>query len=114
MMMCALALVCSGRRTPAIASRLPGPTCGPWWTARTFTSEEVEKYYRTRVNPQGQPPSQEEALTLELNILEELINNQILLERATKLNLVATDGEVEDKFTELPRVPSPRMNSSAS
>jgi peptidyl-prolyl cis-trans isomerase SurA len=53
------------------------------------------------VNPEGQAPSQEEALSLKLNVLDELINNEILLERAKKLNLQASDGEVEDKFTEL-------------
>src|SRR6202171_4609648 len=63
--------------------------------------DEVEKYYRTRVNPEGQEPSQEESLSLKLNVLEELINNEILLERAKKLNLEASDGEVEDKFTEM-------------
>ena len=63
--------------------------------------DEVDKYYRTRVNPEGQEPSQEEALSLKLNVLDELIINEILLERAKKLNLEASDGEVEDKFTEL-------------
>jgi len=63
--------------------------------------DEVEKYYHTRVNPEGPEPSQEEALSLKLNVLDELINNEILLERAKKLNLEATDGEVEDKFTEM-------------
>ncbi len=63
--------------------------------------EEIDKYYRTRVNPEGQEPSQEESLSLKLNVLDELINNEILLERAKKLNLEASDGEVEDKFTEL-------------
>src|SRR5271156_3681938 len=62
---------------------------------------DVDKYYRTRVNPEGQEPSQEEALSLKLNVIEQLINNEILLERAKKLNLEASDGEVEDKFTEL-------------
>ncbi|HJY88274.1 MAG TPA: peptidylprolyl isomerase [Candidatus Acidoferrales bacterium] len=62
--------------------------------------DEVEKYYRSRVNPEGQAPSQEEALSLKLNILDELINNEILLERAKKSGLEASDGEVEDKFTE--------------
>src|SRR5271156_5350165 len=62
---------------------------------------DVDKYYRTRVNPEGQEPSQEEALSLKLNVLDELINNEILLERAKKLNLEASDGEVEDKFTEM-------------
>jgi peptidyl-prolyl cis-trans isomerase SurA len=63
--------------------------------------DEVEKYYKSQVNPEAQEPSQEEALSLKLNVIEQLINNEILLERAKKLNLEASDGEVEDKFTEL-------------
>jgi len=63
--------------------------------------EEVDKYYRTRVNPEGQEPSLEESLSQKLNVLDELIYNEILLEKAKKLNLEASDGEVEDKFTEL-------------
>ena len=63
--------------------------------------DDVDKYYRTRVNPEGQEPSQEEALSLKLNVLDELINNEILIERAKKLSMEASDGEVEDKFTEL-------------
>ena len=61
--------------------------------------DEVDKYYRTRVNPEGQEPSQEESLSLKLNVLDELIINEVLLERAKKLGLEASDGEVEDKFT---------------
>src|SRR5947207_6956878 len=63
--------------------------------------DEVDKYYRTRVNPEGQEPSQEESLSLKLNVQDELIVNEVLLERAKKLNLEASDGEVEDKFTEM-------------
>jgi len=61
---------------------------------------EVEKYYKSRLNPQAPTPSQEEALSLTLNVLDELINNDILIQRAKKLGLEATDGQVEDKFTE--------------
>ena len=61
---------------------------------------EAEKYYKSRLNPQAPTPSQEEALSLTLNVLDELINNDILIQRAKKLGLEATDGEVEDKFTE--------------
>jgi len=63
--------------------------------------EEVEKYYKTRINPEAQETSPEEVLSGKLNVVEQLINNEILLERAKKLNLEASDGEVEDKFTEL-------------
>lgn len=61
---------------------------------------EAEKYYKSRLNQQAPTPSQEEALSLTLNVLDELINNDILIQRARKLGLEATDGEVEDKFTE--------------
>src|SRR6202035_5107759 len=40
------------------------------------------------------------ALSLKLNVLDELVNNHILLQQAKKLGLEAADGEVEDKFTE--------------
>lgn len=63
--------------------------------------DEVEKYYRTRINPEAQETSPEEVLSGKLNVVEQLVNNEILLERAKKLNLEASDGEVEDKFTEL-------------
>jgi peptidyl-prolyl cis-trans isomerase SurA len=63
--------------------------------------EEVDKFYRTQVNPEGQEPSLEESLSKKLNVLDELIYNEILLEKAKKLNLEASDGEVEDKFTEM-------------
>jgi peptidyl-prolyl cis-trans isomerase SurA len=63
--------------------------------------DEVEKYYKTRINPEAQETSPEDVLSGKLNVVEQLINNEILLERAKKLNLEASDGEVEDKFTEL-------------
>ena len=65
-----------------------------------ITRAEVDKYYRTQLNPDAPQPSQDEALSLKLNVLDELINNHILLEKAKTLGLQAADGEVEDKFTE--------------
>jgi peptidyl-prolyl cis-trans isomerase SurA len=63
--------------------------------------DEVEKYYRTRINPEAQDTAPEEVLSGKLNVVEQLIQQEILLERAKKQNLEASDGEVEDKFTEL-------------
>ncbi len=90
---CALAASCKKQEAP-------GPDVWAVVNGKEIKRQEVEKYYRGRINPEGPPPSQEEGLTLKLSILDELINNEILLERASKLNLVASDGEVEDKFTE--------------
>ncbi len=79
----------------------PSPDVWAAVNGKNIYRDQVDKYYRTRVNPEGQEPSPEEVLSLKLNVLDELINNEILLERAKKLNLEASDGEVEDKFTEL-------------
>jgi peptidyl-prolyl cis-trans isomerase SurA len=78
----------------------PGPDVWAAVNGKQIARSEVEKYYRTRVNAEAPEPSQEEALSLKLSILDELVNNEIMLERATKMNLIASDAEVEDKFTE--------------
>jgi peptidyl-prolyl cis-trans isomerase SurA len=90
---CAFAASCKKEQAP-------GPDVWAVVDGKEVARSEVEKSYRSRVNPEGPPPSQEEALSLELTILDQLVNNEILLERANKLNLVASDAEVEDKFTE--------------
>jgi peptidyl-prolyl cis-trans isomerase SurA len=65
---------------------------------------EVEKYYRSRQQSQGTPPngdlSHDEALSMKLSILDQLINNEILFQRAKALNLVASDAEVESRFAQ--------------
>ena len=78
----------------------PGPDVWGVVNGKEIHRDEVEKLFRSRVNAQGPAPAQEEALSLKLSILDELINSEILLERAQKMNLVASDAEVEDKFTE--------------
>ena len=78
----------------------PGPDVWAVVNGKEILRQDVEKLFKSRVNPDAPAPSQEEALSLQLSILDELINSEILLERATKNNLVASDAEVEDKFTE--------------
>ena len=48
----------------------------------------------------GQTPSPEEASTLRLNILSQMINDEMLMQRAAADKLVATEDEVNVKFTE--------------
>jgi peptidyl-prolyl cis-trans isomerase SurA len=86
----------------AACGKQQAPSADVWAVVngKEIRRDEVEKYYRSVVQPDAKPPSDEEILTLKLNILDELINNEILLERARKLGVEATDGEVEDKFTE--------------
>ncbi|MDE3171318.1 MAG: SurA N-terminal domain-containing protein [Acidobacteriota bacterium] len=78
----------------------PGPDVWAVVDGKQILRQDVERVYRSRVNSEAPAPSHEEQLSLELSILDELINSQILLDRAEKMNLVASDEEVEDRFTQ--------------
>ncbi len=79
----------------------PGPDVWAVVNGKEIRREEVEKLYRSQLALDQPPPPHEQALSMKLAILDELINNEILLERARKLGMEATDGEVEDKFIEM-------------
>ena len=81
----------------------PSPDVWAVVNGQEIKRDEVEKYYRSSANPEAQETSPEETLSLKLDILEELVRNEILIQRARKLGLEASDGEVEDKFTETKR-----------
>ena len=78
----------------------PGPDVWAIVDGKQVMRQDVEKVFRSRVNAEAPAPSQEEALSLKLGILDQLIDSEILLERADKMNLVASDAEVDQKFTE--------------
>jgi peptidyl-prolyl cis-trans isomerase SurA len=64
---------------------------------------EVDKIYAAQLanNPQQQQPAADQADSLKLNILHELIVEEIVEQRAAKQNLTATDAEVDAKLSEM-------------
>jgi len=52
---------------------------------RKISRTEVEKYYQGQTAEAPQKPGEEQADTLRLNILKELIDNELLMQRAEKL-----------------------------
>ena len=91
---CLLAASCQKDSAP------PGPDVWAVVNGKQITRADVERAFRSRLNADAPDPSQDEALSLKLSILDELINSEILLEHAAQLGLLASDAEVEDKFTE--------------
>jgi len=61
---------------------------------------EVDKYYANQTSGSDQQPTGEQAVSLRLSILNELIETEILMRRAEKLGLLATDEEVDRKLNE--------------
>ena len=68
---------------------------------RKIFRTDVDKYYDNNVASAQQPPSGEQATALRLNILHQMIDDQIIMRRAEKLGLLATDDEVDRKFNEI-------------
>lgn len=62
---------------------------------------DLEKYFQNQTAGSNQPLSDEQATSLRLSILRELIENEILMHRAEKLGLLATDDEVDRKLNEV-------------
>jgi len=65
---------------------------------------EMDKSYTAQLGDaqqQPQQPSQEQADSLRLNVLRELIDEEIVQQRAAKMNLTATNEEVDAKLAEM-------------
>src|ERR1700741_500592 len=62
---------------------------------------DVEKYYQNQTAGTDQQPVGEQATSLRLSILRQLIDDEILMRRAEKLGLLATDDEVDRKLNEI-------------
>ena len=68
---------------------------------RKIYRADVDKYYANQTAGSQQQPAGEQATSLRLSILNELIETEILMRRAEKLGLLATDEEVDRKLTEI-------------
>ncbi len=68
---------------------------------RKIYRSEVDKYYANQTAGSDQQPTGEQAVSLRLSILDQLIQTEILMRRAEKLGLLATDEEVDRKLNEI-------------
>ncbi len=62
---------------------------------------EVEQVYESNLGDSQQAPSKVQADIMRLNILRQLIDEEILQQRAAKQNLTASDEEVSERLNEL-------------
>ena len=83
---------CNRQHEPDVAASVNG---------HSIQRSEMERYYRGNLGDAQREPGPVQASIARLDILRQLIDDEILQERAAKLNLVATDEEVESKIAEL-------------
>ena len=68
---------------------------------RAITYDELDKNFQSRFEPAAERSSQDQVMIQKLEILRGLIDNEIMLQKAEKLGLMAVDADVETKLNEL-------------
>lgn len=68
---------------------------------KPIMKSEVDMLYASAVGNQAQTPSKTQAEITRLNILDNLITQQILMQRAAKMHLVASDQDVTSQLNEI-------------
>src|SRR6202158_1959759 len=68
---------------------------------RVITYADLDKQYQSQFMSSPEHPSDDQMMIQKLEVLRTLVDNEIMLQRAEKLGLMATDADVESKFTEL-------------
>jgi peptidyl-prolyl cis-trans isomerase SurA len=81
--------------------RAPSPDVVATVNGKEILRSELERNYKASVGDQPQQTSPEQADIARLNILDQMIDYEILQQRAAKLNLVASDEDVNAKLTEV-------------
>lgn len=81
--------------------RPPAPDVMATVNGKEITRPELEKYYKSTVGDAPQEPSPEQADIVRLNVLRQLIDDEIVQQRAAKLNLSASDEDVNAKLTDM-------------
>src|SRR6478609_6007418 len=97
------AVLCAAFLLPTLpgCNSKPGSDVMATVDGRKIFRSDVDKYYENNVASSQQPPNGEQATALRLNILHQMIDDEILMRRAEKLGLLATDEEVDRKYNEI-------------
>jgi peptidyl-prolyl cis-trans isomerase SurA len=82
-------------------TKLTGDDVAATVDGRKIYRADLEKQYENQTAGSQQQPVGEQATSLRLSILHQLVDYEILMRRAEKLGLLATDDEVERKLNEI-------------
>ncbi len=98
----ALRAIVAGLLLTAIAGCKRAPSPDVWATVNghPIMKAEVERYVQAKLSSVQQKPTADEVSMLKLNFLHQLIDEEVIQQRAEKMHLVATDAEVDAKIAE--------------
>jgi peptidyl-prolyl cis-trans isomerase SurA len=81
--------------------RPPAPDVVATVNGKDILRVDLERYYKASLGDNPQQPSADQADINRLEVLKQMIQDEILQQRAARLNLAASDEDVNAKLTEL-------------
>jgi peptidyl-prolyl cis-trans isomerase SurA len=78
-----------------------GPDVVATVNGKSIMRADVEARFQDTLGESHQQPSKEQADIVRLNVVRDLIDQEIVMQRAAKLNLAATDEEVDSRVNEI-------------
>lgn len=63
-----------------------------------ITNDELDRFFQSQISENEFPPAEDQAQMMRLNLLRELIDRRILLQKAEELGLLAVEAEVDERF----------------
>jgi len=91
-----LLVLCASGCKHAVSSNVAATVNG-----RIITYADLDKQYQAQFMSSSEKPSSDQMEIQKLEVLRTLVDNEIMLQRAEKLGLMATDADVESRFAEL-------------
>jgi peptidyl-prolyl cis-trans isomerase SurA len=98
----AASAVCAAAFLLAGCNRSAPPNVAATVNGRSITFAELDKQYQSQFPPTAEATTPDDQESIQrMEVLRTLVDNEIMLQRAEKMGLMAADSEVEAKFTEL-------------
>ena len=85
----------------ASCNRSAPPNVAAMVNGRAITYADLDKQYQSQFGSLNERPSDDQVVIQRLEVLRTLIDNEIMLQRAERLGLMAVDSDVEAQFAEL-------------
>ncbi len=91
-LLCLIPIACKKSVSPDVAATV---------NSHAITFADLNKQFQSQFASAGERPNDDQSMFQKLELLRSMIDSEIMVQRAEKANLLATDADVDAKLTEL-------------
>jgi peptidyl-prolyl cis-trans isomerase SurA len=96
-----LMVLCAGMLAVTGCKHSPPPNVAAVVNGYSITYADLDKQFQSQFAGAGERPNDDQVMFQKLELLRGMVDNRMMLQRAERLGLLATDTDVESKLNEL-------------